>query len=137
MSEKQNKEIVREFAERFKNQADHGVVDELFTPDFKHHFLDERLAPGREGLKQLGAMVVQAFPDVRAQIEDLVAEGDKVVERTSALATHTGAFAGIPPTGKQVRWDEIHVYRLQGGKIAELWPQLDMLGLVGQLTAGG
>ena len=130
-----NKKIVRRFVEEFKNKANHNIVDELFTPDPAIHFPIPGLPPGRDALKQLGPLVVMAFPDVHVTVEDLIAEGDKVVERTAAGGTHKGEFYGIPATGKQITWTEIHIYRLKDGKITELWSQIDLLGLLTQLGA--
>lgn len=76
-----------------------------------------------------------AFPDVHATIEDLLADGDKVIERTTARATSKGTFNGISPTGKPVLWTEIHIYRLRGGRIDEHWGEIDFLGLMTQLGA--
>jgi predicted ester cyclase len=72
---------------------------------------------------------------MRVTIEDLVAEGDTVVVRDTTRATHRGAFAGIPPTGKEVRVARIALFRLADGRIAEHWGQVDMLGLLQQLGA--
>ena len=58
------------------------------------------------------------FPDVQVSVQDLLANGDKVIERTHVRATHTGEFNGIPPTDKHVTWTEIHIYWLENGKIA-------------------
>ena len=137
MNAEENKAIVRRFSNEFKNKANHGIVDELFAPDFVHHLPIPGVAPGREGLKQVGQLVVMAFPDVHATVEDLLADGDKVVERTSVHATSKGDFAGMPPTGKPVKWTELHVYQIAGGKVVELWSELDMLGLTQQLAGGG
>ncbi len=134
MTPTENKSVVRHFSEEFKNKGNHAIVDELFTPDFVYHLPIPGLAPGREGMKQVGALVSSAFPDVHVTVEDLLADGDKVVERITAHATSKGDFAGIPPTGKPVTWTEMHVYRIEGGKIAELWSELDMLGLTQQLA---
>jgi steroid delta-isomerase-like uncharacterized protein len=134
MTTEQNKAIVARFAEEFKNNGNHAIVDELFAPDFVYHLPIPGLAPGREGMKQAGGLVVAAFPDVHATVEDLLADGDKVVERTSVHATSKGAFAGLPPTGKPVEWTELHVYRIVDGKVAELWSELNLMGLTQQLT---
>ena len=115
-----NKEVVTRFVQEFKNNGNHDIVDELFTEGFVHHFTDPRLPPGREAMKLLGQSILAGFPDVKATVEDLLAEDDKVIERTSVRATHTGEFNGIPPTNKQVVWTEIHIYRLEDGKVAEL-----------------
>jgi len=130
-----NKSLIREFVNEFKNKANHDIVNDLFSPKFEHHFKDPRLPKGREGMKLLGGIVARAFPDVHATIEDLIAEDDKVVERTTALGTHKGEFNGVPPTGKSVEWTEIHVYRIEDGKVAELWSEIDFLGLLTQIGA--
>ena len=132
---KVNLEVVSRFIEEFKNNANHGIVDELMSPDFVHHLTDPRLPEGREGIKILGQVIVAGFPDVHASVQELLADGDKVIERTQTSATHTGEFNGIPPTGRQVGWTEIHIYRLENGKIAEQWSEIDLLGLLVQLGA--
>ena len=75
------------------------------------------------------------FPDVHVTVEDLLADGDKVIERTTATATNTGEFNGIPPSGNPVTWTEIHIYRLENGKIVELWSEINLLGLLTQIGA--
>ncbi|MDA1128596.1 MAG: ester cyclase [Chloroflexi bacterium] len=130
-----NEVVVSRFIEEFKNQANHGIVDELMTPGFTHHFADLRLPAGREGIRLLGQGIVAGFPDVQASVQDLLSDGDKVIERTMATATHTGEFNGIPATGRAVAWTEIHIYRMENGKIAELWSEIDLLGLLVQLGA--
>jgi predicted ester cyclase len=129
----ENKALVRRFSNEFKNKANHGIVDQLMTPNFQHHFKDPRLPKGREGMKILGRGVVSAFPDVHATIQDIIAEGDKVVERTIAHGTHKGEFNGVPPTGRPVTWSELHLYRIENGKIAELWSEIDFLGMMTQI----
>ena len=131
----ENKALVRRFSNEFKNKANHRIVDELMTANFQHHFKDPRLPKGREGMKLLGESVVHSFPDVQANIQELIAEGDRVVERTEAHGTHRGEFSGVPPTGKPVRWTELHVYRIESGKIAELWSEIDFLGILMQIGA--
>ena len=131
----ENKQVVSRFIEEFKNNANHGIVDELLTTDFVHHLKDPRLPPGRPAIKLLGQSIVAAFPDVRARVEELLADGDRVIERTSAAATHTGEFNGIPATGNQVVWTEIHIYRMEDGKIAEMWSEIDLVALLAQLGA--
>ena len=134
-NEQDNKQIVTRFIEEFKNKANHDIVDELLAPNFVHHLTDPRLPPGRDALKLLGQSIVAGFPDVHATVEELLADGNMVVERTSVRATNTGEFNGIPPTGKQVNWTEIHIYRLKDGKIAEQWSEIDLLRLLTQLGA--
>ncbi len=134
-STEDNKVVVTRFVEEFKNNANHDIVDELFSVDFVHHLTDPRLPPGRAGMKLLGQSIVAGFPDVHVTIEDLLADGDKVIERTTARATHTGEFNGISATGNKVQWTEVHIYSLENKKIVELWSEIDLLGLLVQLGA--
>src|ERR1700736_143286 len=133
MSTEQNKAVVRRFVEEVINKHNLARIDELFTPDYVNHA--PGLPPGREAEKQLNSASFAAFPDARVTIEDLVAEGDKVVARVSYRGTHTGDFMGIPPTGKQFIVTGAGVFRVADGKIAEQWSNLDMLSLMQQLGA--
>src|SRR5512143_526360 len=103
MSTEQNKALVRQMIEEVFNRGDLRRADDFLAPDFVER---EELPPGiprdREGVKQLTGMLRSAFPDFRATIDDIVAEGDKVVIRQTWSGTHKGEFMGIPPTGKSV-----------------------------------
>jgi predicted ester cyclase len=74
-----------------------------------------------------------AFPDVVVKEEDLVASGDRVVERSSATATHKGSMMGEKATNKRVAWSEIHIYRLQDGKVKEHWAEISTMELLQQI----
>jgi steroid delta-isomerase-like uncharacterized protein len=78
-------------------------------------------------------MFLAAFPDLNITVEDLIAEGDRVVARWTLRGTHQGASLGMPPTGKQVTMPGISVVRLAGGKSAEQWVIHDQLGMLQQL----
>jgi predicted ester cyclase len=133
--ESQNQHVIREFTRIFKNEHNVNGVDHLFdTRNFIHHFRAQ-LPAGFEGLRQVGIMMNGAFPDVVVTEEDLIVSGDKVVERSSAVATHKGSMAGEKPTNKTVRWSEIHIYRLKDGKICEHWAEIAMLELMQQTGA--
>ena len=130
-----NKEVVREFTRIFKNQHDVNGIGHLFGADFQHHF-KAPVAKGLEGSKDIGRSMNRAFPDVVVTEEALIAEGDLVVERSSAVATHRAPLAGETPTNRQVRWTEIHIYRIRDRKIVEHWveyAQLEMLRQIGAL----
>ena len=133
--EEDNRQVVARFIEEFKNKANHDIVDELMTPGFIHHLENPRPPAGRAGMKLLGQVVAGGFPDVQATVDELLAIGDKAIERTSAAATHTGDFDGIPATGNKVAWTEIHIYRMENDKIAEMWSEVDLLSLLVQLGA--
>jgi predicted ester cyclase len=134
MQEERNKEVVRQFTRIFKNEHKvDGIVD-LFDKHFTHHFRAP-LPPGLDGFQQVGRMMNGAFPDVVVTEEDLIAGGDKVVERSSAVATHKGSLMGEKPTNKRIHWSEIHIYRLQDGKICEHWVEMAMMELLQQIGA--
>jgi predicted ester cyclase/quinol monooxygenase YgiN len=134
IDEEKNKQVVREFTRIFKNEHRVDGVTHLFHPDFVHHFRAP-LPPGFEGLRQVGIMMNTAFPDVVVTEEDLIASGDRVVERSSAVATHKGPMLGTQPTNKRIRWSEIHIYRLCLGKILEHWAEVSMMELLQQIGA--
>jgi predicted ester cyclase len=132
VQEEQNKQVIREFTRIFKNEHNVDGVGHLFDQKFVHHFRGS-LPSGFAGLRQIGIMMNGAFPDVVVTEQDLIASGDKVVERSSATATHQGAMMGAPPTNRKVQWSEIHIYRLQGGKILEHWAEVSMMELLQQI----
>jgi steroid delta-isomerase-like uncharacterized protein len=135
MSE-ENKAVVRRFSdlfEEFWRTGNVDALDEVLPPEFVYH--QPMTPPDREGFKQTLPMFRTAFPDMRYTVEDMVAEGDKVVDRISWQATHQGEMMGIPPTGNTVRVTAIHMSRIAEGKIVERWGQPDNLGLMRQIGA--
>jgi predicted ester cyclase len=129
-----NTTVVREFTRVFKNEHNIDGIHHLFATDFHHHFKPP-VQSGLEGFKDIGRKINTAFPDVVVTEEDLIAAADKVVERSSAIATHRASLMGERPTNKQVCWTEIHIYRIRGGKIAEHWVEFAMLELLKQIGA--
>src|SRR6266516_2389300 len=123
MSTEDNKALSRRLFQEFWDQKNLAVADELLAANHVDHTPGSPpgLPPGPEGLKQFAAVYFTAFPDLRITIDDLVAEGDKVVTRWTTRATHQGDLMGIPPTGKQVTITGITIDRIAGGKIAETW----------------
>ena len=131
MSTEQNKAIVRQMVEEIFNQGNMSRLDEFMAPDFVEH---EELPPGMD-VKQMTMMLRSAFPDFKATIDDLIAEGDKVVIRQTWSGTQKGEFMGVPPTGKSVSFGVIDIIRVAGGKFVEHWGQMDSMGLMQQLGA--
>jgi predicted ester cyclase len=135
MSE-ENKVVVRRYFEEILDGGNLGLVDEIFDPQYVLH---DPNAPepvrGLEGSKHFVGMFRSAFPDIAHTIEDQAAEGDKVVTRLRACATHRGELMGIPPTGKEVTIEGISIWRIANGKIKECWFNYDALGLMQQLGA--
>jgi predicted ester cyclase len=116
------------------NRGNISLVDELFAPDFvEHEELPPGIPPGREAVKQLPTMFRSAFPDFKVTIDDVIAEGDKVVVRSTWSGTHKGEFMGISPTGKSVSFGVFDTIRIAGGKFVEHWGQMDTIGMMQQL----
>ncbi len=133
MSE-ENKDLARRSWEMLVNQQNPNAVDELYTPDFVWHELDEDIQ-GPEQAKQFLEMYLAAFPDMQVTVEDVIAEGEKVVTRWTIRGTHRGELMGIAPTDEQVEIEGITIHRIEGGKIAEEWERYDNLGIMQQLGA--
>ncbi len=134
MSTEQNKAIARRNFEEAWNKQNLAVVDELFATDYIGHFaIHSEPVSGIEAYKQFMSGYFVAFPDARFTIEDILAEGDRVVARWTVRGTHKGELSGIPPTGKQVTVTGMWILRVAGGKIAEQWGIFDALGLMQQL----
>jgi steroid delta-isomerase-like uncharacterized protein len=129
-----NKALVRRWVQAF-NDGDLDAVDDLVTDSYVRHDPNSPQVRGPEEEKQLIAMYRSAFPDLRFTIEDMVAEGDRVVIRVGISATHKGELLGIPPTRNRLTLSAIEIYRFEGGKIAEQWVQVDTLGMMQQLGA--
>jgi steroid delta-isomerase-like uncharacterized protein len=136
MQPEQNKALYRQFVEEVFNRGNMSAIDELVAPDFiEHEELPPGSPPGREGVKQLSIMLRNAFPDIKATIDDVLAEGDKVAARMTWRGTHKGEFMGIPPTGKSVSIGVIDIVRFAGDKFVEHWGQMDSMGMMQQLGA--
>jgi steroid delta-isomerase-like uncharacterized protein len=111
------------------------TIDELMAPDALIHTPLRIEATGAELAKQLWARLLRAYPDLRIAIEDLIAEGDKVVSRNTVTGTHQGEHMGIPPTGKSVTYNEVIINRFADGRIVETWAVVDVLAQMRQLGA--
>ena len=130
--ELQNIDVVRRYWDGKWNLRQPAILDELQTPDVIYHGTSMNMN-GIEEYKIVYETFLTAFHDSRVEVEDLIAEGDKVVSRISLYATHKGELAGLPPTGKELTIRAITVFRLVDGKIAEEWEILDELGMMHQL----
>jgi steroid delta-isomerase-like uncharacterized protein len=129
----ETKALFRKFYEELFNRKNLGVFEQMTTPNPTDNGLPPGFPPGREGSKQFVGMYFSAFPDLQINIEDLVAEGDKVVGRVSYRGTHKGELMGIPATGKVTSVSAMEILRFEGDKIAEHWSVVDQLGMMQQL----
>ena len=135
MSE-ENKALARRVADDLVNPGNVDAVDEIYAPDYVLH---DPSTPedvhGVEGAREFYETVFNAFPDTEISIEELIAEGDKVVTRWTSRGTHQGEFMGLPPSGKRVEVAGVTISRIEGGKIVEDWEFTDALGMMQQLGA--
>jgi len=132
MSTEKNKALIRRLAQAL-NTRNWAMLDELLAPNFVNHNASPGEKPGREGHKEAAISIINAFPDIKFTIEDMIAEGDKVVVRLTFSGTHRSQFMGIPPTNKRATVQEIAIVRIVNGKIAEEWTNSDSLGMLQQL----
>ncbi len=121
MSE-QNKALVRKFYEEVFNRGNVAAIDQLCDT----RFVDHTPGPGQSGggvagMKEMVAMFRSAFPDMKATVDELVAEKDTVVARITVVMTHKGAFMGAAPTGKKVTMRGLDMIRFKNGKATDVW----------------
>ena len=135
MSIEENKALVWREYELGVNPKNFSVRDDVLASDFIAHFPGQPPIHGIDGFREFTSAFFNAFPDLTTTIEDLLAEGDRVAVRQTWRGTHTSEFLHIPATGKQVTFTSTEIYRVSGGKLAEEWVELDMLGLLQQLGA--
>ncbi|HEY4668016.1 MAG TPA: ester cyclase [Anaerolineales bacterium] len=136
MTLEDNKAIVLSWFDAF-NDRNLGAADRIFAPEYTLHEpgLPPDFPKGPEGLKAFAGGLLRAFPDWHATVEDVMAEGDRVVLRFTEEGTHQGQLEHIPPSGKKVRIGGVSIFRMSGGKIAEEWEFADSLGLLQQIGA--
>ena len=132
MSTEQNKAIRRQ-AYKAVNHKNLDALNEVIASDITSHSARPGQAPGLEGVKQLFSSMYSAFRDLHIDVEDMIAEGDKVVARVTGSGTHQGEFMGIAPTGNRIEFSAIDIARIAEGKIVEHWSNSDQLGIMQQL----
>jgi steroid delta-isomerase-like uncharacterized protein len=132
MSIEENKNIVRRYQEIY-NSNDLDALREVLSEDLLTPKIMSGIPTGIEGAKAAHQIMLAGFPDYQTVIDDLIAEGDKVVARITMRGTNTGSFMGMPPTGKHVSFTGIYVARIANGKIVEHWGEEDSVSLLQQL----
>jgi steroid delta-isomerase-like uncharacterized protein len=130
-----NKELVHRIIEEGWNRGNLEAIDELVAPGFVGRrpgsFPGE--VKGPKDLKRFVTMIRRGLPDLRIMVEELAAEGDKVVARWSGRGTQTGQLPGIPATNRLIEWTGTSIYRISGGTLVESHENVDMLGWLQQL----
>ena len=133
MIAEENKALVVKMADEIFNKKNVDALGDFMAEDMVDHNPPPGGKPGLQGLKDAMRMFTGAFPDMSFQIEDLIAEEDKVVMRITSTGTHQGDLMGIAATGKKISYGEIHVGWIAGGKIVEHWGIEDQMGMMQQL----
>jgi steroid delta-isomerase-like uncharacterized protein len=132
----ENKALVRRFYEEAWDQGKLDVIDDVFANDYVRHDLRPTQAlSGPEGQKRITAEFRAAFPDLRFEVEILIAEDEFVAARWTATGTHSGRWGAVEPTGRRATLSGVNVFRFEQGKVSELWNHRDDLGLMEQLGA--
>lgn len=132
-TEKGNIAIVRKFFEVGPSKGDIAAADALLHPEFSLHTPLPTPGPGIEEINNVITTCRAAFDGLNVTIEDIMADEDKVTARFIARGIHTGEFMGLPPTGKAITLTAIEIFRLKEGKVAELWGEVNLMGLMMQL----
>lgn len=130
-----NKELARLLLEEDISRGDLAVQEDIIHPEFFDHTNPPGMERGLAGHRAIVSLFRQAFPDQWWRIDDLIAEDDKVVARTTMTGTHTGDFFGMAPTGRQVTLKGVHVMRIADDRVIEHWGSNDDLGMMRQLGA--
>jgi predicted ester cyclase len=128
-----NIQITRRVLEELFDKGNFDALDELIHPDFVNHEAPPGNPQGPEGLKETVSWLRGLWGPMRAEIEDEICEGDKVVARVTMRGRHLGEFLGKAPTGKEYAVEHIHIWRLEEGKVIEHWSVRDDLGQALQL----
>ena len=132
-SEKANIAIVRKFFEVGPSKGDIVAADVLLHPEFSLHTPLPTPGPGIEAMNNVIITCRAAFHGLQVTVDDIMAEGDKVTARFTARGVHNGEFMGLPATGKGITMTGIEIFRIKDGKIAELWGEANLMGLMQQL----
>lgn len=128
-----NKAVVRRMYVDVFSRGDMQAFDEVLDKNFIDHSPLPNQPPGSEGMRQMITGARKAFPDLKASIEEMVAEGDIIATRFKMTGTHKGSFMGEKPTGKQVTFTSMDFIRVRNGKAVEGWHQGDEGMVLAQL----
>jgi len=131
--EKINIAIVRKFFDVGPSKGDIAAADVLLHSEFTLHTPLPTPGPGIEEMNNVITTCRAAFHGLNVTINDIMADGNKVIARFTARGTHNGEFMGVPPTGKAIILTAIEIFRVKDGRIVELWGEVNMMGLMQQL----
>jgi steroid delta-isomerase-like uncharacterized protein len=133
MSAEQDIATIREAFDQFINKRNVANAEKYLTPDYVGHFTGAPPIKGVDAFKQYLGMWYAGMSDMHVDIEDVIADGERVALRLTYHAKHTGNLNGIPATGKSTTVSSINIFRMQNGKAVEQWANNDDLGMLQQL----
>jgi len=128
-----NKAVVRRYYDEVLNQRKVDVLDQIAVEDYVEHDPFPGQGNGLADLKARVAALQHMFNPLRFTVEDVIAEGDKVVARNTVTGTHQGEFMGVGPTGKSVTYNEIFIFRFADGLVVETWGVVDVYAQMKQI----
>jgi predicted ester cyclase len=134
MPPQENVAILQQAAHRFRVKDLEGYLA-MYSNSVIHHGYSSRIRPGVAGLREHYTNLLKAFPDLRVEIDDIIAEGEKVAHRFSFCGTHRGEFLGVEPTGKLVSSNGIQMNVFSRGKCIEVWSVHDSLAFLTDIGA--
>ena len=135
--ETRNKAIIQRLYKEVLFDWKLDQVEELIAPEFVPRDLPEGSPTGPQPFKDFYTQVIlSVFPDARYEVEDLIAEGDRVVVRWRMQGTHQGQYEDVPPTGKSITLKGIAIYRLKDGKVSDRWVYTNVYHLLKAIQAG-
>lgn len=130
-----NKQHVVHFYNDVLNKGDMELLNNIMSEDFIDHNAPPEQPQGIQGFKQFLKMITTAFPDLKIIIEDIFAEGNKVIARLTITGTHTGFLGSIPPSNKIAKWTGIDILEIKNDKIVGRWNERNLLSLMKQIGA--
>jgi predicted ester cyclase len=132
-----NRELLRRFYREVYVDWKMEMVDAVVSPGFVSHDWPEAGPTGPRAFRDYYSAVRSAVPDARYEVDDLIAECDRVVVRWRLLGTHEGDFRGIPPTGRPITLRGIAIYRVEEGELLERWVVSDLHGALEEIEGAG
>jgi steroid delta-isomerase-like uncharacterized protein len=132
MPREENLEALRQAHTRYKVRDLEGHL-RLYSQSVIHHGFSSRIRPGVAGLRDHHTQVLNAFPDVRLDVSDTIADGERVAYRFLFSGTHKGKYLGTPPTGEVATAAGMHMYLFKNGAVVEVWQVFDTFGFLSQI----
>lgn len=136
MSAEANRQLFQRYFDKCANDGNLDLADEIFAPDYLHHDPanpDPRPVVGPQGVRDHLTSLMGAFPDLKFEVEETIADDDQIIVRWTARGTNTGDYFGMPATGKPIEITGMNTWRVKDGQAIEGWVNRDDMGLLQQL----